>query len=256
MLRQGRHHMLPARKLAVASAGAFLLGAVPAVAAEQTSLWGVTLNGNSKEASVPLQILLILSALTLLPAVLMCITPFLRITVVLHFLRTALGTQSTPSSQVLIGLSLFLTTLVMKPVLDQIYSSSWQPLEQGKITTQQALTEASKPLKGYMLKFARERDIRLFIELAKAPKPASPADLSLSTLIPAYIISELRSSFQIGAVLYLPFLVVDLVIASVTLTVGMVQLPPAMISAPFKILLFVIADGWNLVIGSLVKSFG
>ncbi|HLJ17807.1 MAG TPA: flagellar type III secretion system pore protein FliP [Bryobacteraceae bacterium] len=215
--------------------------------------FGGAKGGNS--ISAPMQVILVLTLLTLLPAAIMSITPFLRITVVLHFLRQALGTQTTPSNQILVGLALFLTILIMRPVASDIYSHTWEPMERGELSSQQAFTEGSKPLKKFLLKFAREKDIRLFVEISHAPQPATPADLDLSVLIPAYILSELKTGFQIGAVLYLPFLIIDLVVASVTISVGMVQLPPIMISAPFKILLFVLVDGWNLVVGSLVKSF-
>jgi flagellar biosynthesis protein FliP len=196
-----------------------------------------------------------LTLLTLLPAVIMCITPFLRITVVLHFLRQALGTQTAPSNQVLIGLSLFLSLLIVQPMFSDIYSKAWQPLEKGQITTEQAVEQGSAPLRNFLIKFAHEKDIQLFLEIAKEPQPHNRQDLSLKVLIPAYILSELKAGFQIGAVLFLPFLVIDMAVASVTLSVGMMQLPPAMISAPFKILLFVLVDGWNLVVGSLMKSF-
>ncbi len=205
--------------------------------------------------SMPMQMALGLTLLTLLPAVIMCITPFLRITVVLHFLRQALGTQTAPSNQVLIGLSLFLSLLIVQPMFSDVYSKAWQPLEKGQITTEQALEQGSAPLRNFLIKFAHEKDIQLFLEIAHEPQPHNRQDLSLKVLIPAYIVSELKAGFQIGAVLFLPFLVIDMAVASVTLSVGMMQLPPAMISAPFKILLFVLVDGWNLVIGSLMKSF-
>jgi flagellar biosynthetic protein FliP len=205
--------------------------------------------------SVPMQIALSLTLLSLLPAAIMCITPFLRITIVLHFLRQALGTQSAPSNQVLLGLSLFLTMVIVQPVALEIYNKAWVPLEKGQITTVQAATNGSAPLKTFLSKFVREKDVQLFLEITRSPAPRTPADLELKVLIPAYIISELKAGFQIGAVLFLPFLIIDLVVASVTLTIGMVQLPPIMISAPFKILLFVLVDGWNLVVGSLMKSF-
>jgi len=204
---------------------------------------------------MPMQMALGLTLLTLLPAVVMCITPFLRIAVVLHFLRQALGTQTAPSNQVLIGLSLFLSLLIVQPIFSDIYTNAWQPLEKGQITTEQAVDQGSAPLRNFLVKFAREKDIQLFVEIAKQPPPHNRKDLSLKVLIPAYIVSELKAGFQIGAVLFLPFLVIDMAVASVTLSVGMMQLPPAMISAPFKILLFVLVDGWNLVIGSLMKSF-
>ena len=202
-----------------------------------------------------MQIALGLTLLSLLPAALMCITPFLRIAIVLHFLRQALGTQSAPSNQVLVGLSLFLSLVVVQPVFTDVYKQAWQPMEQGQLTTEQALDKGAEPLKRFLLRFARERDIRLFVEMSRDPAPHTAKDLSLRVLVPAYILSELKAGFQIGAVLYLPFLVIDIAVASVTLSIGMMQLPPAMVSAPFKILLFVLVDGWNLVIGSLMKSF-
>lgn len=246
---------MPARR--IGRAAGFFLSSVAMHAAQTNAPLGISLSTdlNSKAASVPLQIVILLTLLTLLPAIVMCLTPFLRITVVLHFLRQALGTQTTPSNQVIVGLSLFLTILVMNPVLQDIYKQGWLPMEKGTMTTQQALEASSKPLKTFLLRFAREKDIRLFVDLSKTPPPASAADVSLTVLIPAYIISELRVGFQIGAILYLPFLVIDLLVASITLSIGMIQLPPVMVSAPFKILLFVLVDGWNLILGSLVRSF-
>lgn len=211
--------------------------------------------GSNGTLSLPMEIAISLTLLTLLPAAVMCVTPFLRITIVLHFLRQALGTQSTPSNQVLIGLAVFLTIVIVQPVAQDIYHKAWEPMDQGKMTATQAFDEGSKPLKTFLARFAREKDIKLFVEVTKAPAPRNVDDLSLSVLIPSYILSELKTGFQIGALLFLPFLVIDLVVASVTLSIGMVQLPPAMVSAPFKILLFVLVDGWNLVVASLVKSF-
>ncbi|MBV8829431.1 MAG: EscR/YscR/HrcR family type III secretion system export apparatus protein, partial [Acidobacteriaceae bacterium] len=161
--------------------------------------------------STPMQIALGLTLLTLLPAVVMCITPFLRIIVVLHFLRQALGTQTAPSNQVLVGLSLFLSLLIVQPVFTDIYTQAWQPLEKGSITTEQAIDEGSAPLRKFLLRFARERDLRLFVEISREPLPRNPSDISLKVLIPAYILSELKAGFQIGAVLFLPFLVIDIV---------------------------------------------
>lgn len=241
-------------RLAMAAA----LASSPAAAtAPPDSLLGITLiHGKNGDAlGVPMQIVLLLTALTLLPAVLISVTPFLRITVVLHFLRQALGTQSTPSNQVLVGLALFLSLIVMQPVVTQVYEQGWQPLEAGSISGTEAWERASGPIKTFLLRFAREKDIQLFLQLSHAPAPATPADVPITALMPAYVLSELKAAFQIGAVLFLPFLIIDLVVASVTLAVGMVQLPPVMVSAPFKILLFVLVDGWNLVIGSLIRSF-
>jgi flagellar biosynthesis protein FliP len=226
-----------------------------AAAVAPDSLFGINMSKGGDFLSVPMQIVILLTALTLLPAVVMSITPFLRIAIVLHFLRQALGTQSTPSNQVLLGLALFLTILVVQPVAADMYHQGWEPLEKNQITTAQAFDAGTKPLKTFLLRFAREKDVKLFLEMSHSAPPRTPADLSLSVLIPAYIISELKAGFQIGAVLYLPFLIIDLVVASVTLSIGMVQLPPVMVSAPFKVLLFVLADGWNLVLGSLMKGF-
>ncbi|MGQ9633789.1 MAG: flagellar type III secretion system pore protein FliP [Bryobacteraceae bacterium] len=231
------------------------VGAAPLVAASTPLVeWNAPGRG-AAVLSAPMQIVLLLTLLTLLPAVVVSVTPFLRITVVLHFLRQALGTQSTPSNQVLIGLALFLTLLVMQPVGSEIYQKAWAPLEKNQITLEQAFEAGSQPLKRFLLRFAREKDIALFVEITRSPAPRTPADLDLKILIPAYILSELKAGFQIGAVLFLPFLVIDLVVASVVLSVGIVQLPPVMISAPFKILLFVLVDGWNLTVGALMKTF-
>jgi flagellar biosynthetic protein FliP len=229
----------------------------PAWAEPNDSVLGVTLvaDKTGQTLGAPMQIILLLTLLTLLPAILMSLTPFLRIVVVLHFLRQALGTQTAPSNQVLVGLSLFLSLLVMQPVANELVRNSWEPLEQGQINASTAWERASGPVHNFLLKFAREKDIALFVELSHAAPPKTPADVPLSALAPAYVLSELKTAFQIGAVLFLPFLVIDLVVASVTLSIGMVQLPPVMVSAPFKILLFVLVDGWNLVVGSLVRSF-
>jgi flagellar biosynthetic protein FliP len=232
-------------------------GVAPAWGAEANSLLGITLTPNKGGTSlgVPMQIVILLTLLTLLPAIVMSVTPFLRIVVVLHFLRQALGTQSTPSNTVLIGLALFLTILIMQPVATEVYSKGWAPVERGELSAEQGLQEGAKPLKAFLIRFAREKDIRLLLEITRGPTPRTPADLDLKVLAPAYILSELKAGFQIGAVLFLPFLVIDLVVASVTLSIGMIQLPPVMLSAPFKVLLFVLVDGWNLVVGSLVKGF-
>ncbi|MGA3241128.1 MAG: flagellar type III secretion system pore protein FliP [Bryobacteraceae bacterium] len=235
----------------------FTMAALPSLAASQEplSLLGISAGKGGATLSAPMQIVILLTLMTVLPAALMAITPFLRITIVLHFLRQALGTQTTPSNQVLLGLAMFLTIVIMQPVAADIYHQGWEPLEAGQITTTQAMDQAAKPLHNFLIRFAREKDVKLFVEISHSPAPRTAADLDLKILIPAYILSELKAGFQIGAVLFLPFLVIDLVVASVTLSVGMMQLPPAMISAPFKILLFVLVDGWSLVIGSLMKSF-
>ena len=243
------------RIVVLALAAVTVCSAAPAANAGFNSFGISTTGGHGLTLSVPMQIALGMTLLTLLPAIIMCITPFLRIAIVLHFIRQALGTQTAPSNQVLLGLSLFLSMLIVQPVFSDIYTQAWQPLEKGTITTDQALDAGSVPLRKFLMRFTREKDIRLFVEISKEPAPRNPSELSLKVLIPAYIVSELKAGFQIGAVLFLPFLVIDIVVASVTLSIGMVQLPPVMVSAPFKILLFVLVDGWSLVIGSLMKSF-
>jgi flagellar biosynthetic protein FliP len=243
------------RRFGLAGALALLVPVSAGAAARTASAASWMADGKAGALSAPMQIVLLLTALTLLPAALMSVTPFLRITIVLHFLRQALGTQTAPSNQVLVGLALFLSLLTIQPMASQIYEQAWTPMDNGQMSVSQAAQEAAKPLRQFWLRFAREKDIALFLEISHSAAPRTPADVELKVLIPAYILSELKASFQIGAILYLPFLVIDLVVASVTLSVGMVQLPPVMISAPFKILLFVLVGGWNLVVGSLMKSF-
>lgn len=205
--------------------------------------------------STPMQIILMMTALTVVPAIIMSITPFLRISIVLHFLRQAMGTQSTPSNQVLTGLALFLTLVTIQPLVSDIYKNAWVPAENGQMNATQAMQAASTPLKGFLSRFVREKDVKLFLDLTHAQAPRNASELDLEILAPAYILSEMRAGFQIGAVIFLPFLLIDIVVASVTLSIGMVQLPPAMVSAPFKLLLFVLVDGWNLTVGSLMKGF-
>ena len=190
--------------------------ALPALAASQEplSLLGISAGKGGTTLSAPMQIVILLTLMTVLPAALMAITPFLRITIVLHFLRQALGTQSTPSNQVLIGLAMFLTIVIMQPVAADMYHQGWEPLEAGQITTSQAMDQAAKPLHNFLIRFAREKDVKLFVEISHSPAPRTAADLDLKILIPAYILSELKAGFQIGAVLFLPFLVIDLVVAS------------------------------------------
>jgi flagellar biosynthesis protein FliP len=206
-------------------------------------------------SSVPWSIVIMLTALTLIPSVLLCVTPFARLLIVFHFLRQALGLQTTPSNQTLIGLSLILTFFLMQPVGAQIFETAVVPMQQGKITAMDALSISQVPLRKFMVHYVREKDVSLFIELAKEPRPASIDDLSLRVLLPAYILSELKAGFQIGTVLFLPFLIVDMVVASITTSIGMLQLPPVVISTPLKLLLFLMVDGWHLLISSLMRSF-
>jgi flagellar biosynthetic protein FliP len=196
----------------------------------------------------------LLTILTLLPAILLSMTPFVRLLVVFHFLRQALGTQNTPSNQTLVGLALVLTYFLMQPVENDIHKVAVKPFQSGKLSAMQAVEKGSEPLRKFMLRYAREKDLALFVEISKRPRPKTPDELPISVVAPAYILSELRAGFQIGAVLFLPFVVIDLVVASITTSVGMLQLPPVVISTPLKILLFVMVDGWNLVIGSQMFS--
>jgi flagellar biosynthesis protein FliP len=227
--------------------------AVMTKAADQPGISFAGLPGGLK--TLPWTIIVLLTILTLLPAILLAMTPFVRLLVVFHFLRQALGTQNTPTNQTLIGLALFLTYFIVQPVGVQIEQVAVTPLEKGQISAMQAIDKAAMPLRQFMLKYTREKDLALFVELSKEPRPRRPEDLSMRIVIPAYILSELKIGFQIGTVLFLPFLVIDLVVASITTSVGMLQLPPVVISTPLKILVFVMADGWNLVVGSLMKSF-
>lgn len=205
--------------------------------------------------SIPWSVIFTLTALTLIPSILMCMTPFARLLIVFHFLRQALGLQTTPSNQTLIGLSLILTFFLMQPVATQIYTDAIVPMESGQITALDAAERGEIPLRNFMAHYVREKDIALFIELAHEPHPASINDVSMRVLLPAYILSELKAGFQIGTVLFLPFLIVDMVVASITTSVGMLQLPPVVISTPLKLLLFLMVDGWHLLIGSLMRSF-
>jgi len=213
------------------------------------------ITGGNQGLSLPIQIFLLLTVLTFLPAILMSMTSFARILVIMHFLRQAIGLQSVPSNQIIIGLSLFLTLFIMQPVGEKVNQQALQPLMDGKIGYQEAFNAAIGPLRDFMIKQTREKDIMLFLEISKQPRPKVPADISTQVLAPAFMISELKTAFQIGFLMFLPFLVIDMVVSSILLAMGMMQLPPIVISTPFKILLFVMVDGWNLVVSSVVKSF-
>ena len=204
--------------------------------------------------SLPLQIVVLLTLLSFIPAILISMTCFTRLIVVFHFLRQALGTQETPNNQVLIGLALFLTLFVMSPSLARINTEALQPMMAGQISQTEAVTKALVPLRSYMLKQTRERDLALFLRLSGSPRPRNADEVPTTALIPAYMISELKTAFQIGFVLFIPFLVIDMAVSSVLLSMGMMQLPPVIVSMPLKLLLFVMVDGWYLIVGSLVKS--
>jgi len=214
----------------------------------------LTVNGVGA-VSAPLQLVVFLTLLSFIPAVLVIMTSFTRIAIVFHFLRQALGTQEMPSNQMLVGLTLFLTFFIMAPVGERIHAEAVQPAMAGQIDMTEALTRGAPALRSFMLKQTREADLALFVELGKVARPATPEDLPMRVVIPAFAISELKTGFQMGFFLFVPFLLIDLVVSTTLLSMGMLQLPPAMISLPFKILLFVLIDGWHLLVGSLVKSF-
>ncbi|MEE9912674.1 MAG: flagellar type III secretion system pore protein FliP [Deltaproteobacteria bacterium] len=202
-----------------------------------------------------IQLVILLTILSLAPAILLMVTSFTRIVIVLSLIRHALGTQQMPPNQVIVGLSLFLTFFIMSPVINRVNNEALKPYYAEQISGEIAMTKAVVPVKEFMLKQVREKDLALFIKIAKEERPAKPEDVSLTTLIPAFVISELKTAFQIGFMIYLPFLILDMVVASVLLSMGMMMLPPIMVSLPFKLLLFVLVDGWHLIVGSLVQSF-
>jgi flagellar biosynthesis protein FliP len=203
-----------------------------------------------------LQLMALVTILSLAPSILIMMTSFVRIVVVMSLLRSALGTQTAPPNAVIIGLSLFLTFFVMTPVFKQAYTNGIEPVIAGTIEPQAAFERTTAPFKTFMLKHVREKDLILFIDLAKEAKPATPQDVSLQVLIPSFMISELRRAFEIGFLLFVPFLVIDLVVASILMSVGMMMVPPVTVSLPFKLIFFVLVDGWALVAGSLVRSYG
>jgi flagellar biosynthetic protein FliP len=217
---------------------------------------GLEKAGGSDQVSVVLQIFLLLTVLSLAPAILITLTSFTRIVIVLSLLRRALGTMQSPPNQIIIGLSLFLTIFIMTPVWTEVNKNAIQPYMDKQISNEEALNAAVVPIRKFMIKQTREKDIALFVDIAKVKRPKNVDDVPTTVLIPSFIISELKTAFQIGMLLYVPFLVIDMVVASVLLSMGMMMLPPVMVSLPFKLMLFVLADGWYLIVGSVVKSFG
>ena len=240
--------------------GLIHLWVVPAVSAAPLPLPSIKIGiGDAEDpgdVAVTLQIIALLTILSLAPAILILMTSFTRLVVVFHFLRQAMGTQQSPPNQVLIGLSLFITFFVMSPVWQNVYENALRPYLDKEVLYGEAFERAKVPVRKFMLQNTREKDIALFVKTAKVKRPFTKQDVPLLVLIPAFVISELKTAFIIGFVLYVPFLVIDMVVASVLLSMGMMMLPPIMISLPFKLMLFVLVDGWNLVVGSLVNSFG
>ncbi|HLZ18226.1 MAG TPA: flagellar type III secretion system pore protein FliP [Smithellaceae bacterium] len=218
----------------------------------------LTLSGGTTEPEKIqslIQLVILMTILSLAPGLLLLMTSFTRVVIVLSLIRHALGTTTMPPNQVIVGLSLFLTFFIMSPVINRVNTEALKPYYEENISGETAMTKAVVPIKEFMLKQVREKDLALFIKIAKEERPAKPEDVSMKTLVPAFAISELKTAFQIGFMIYLPFLILDMVVASVLLSMGMMMLPPVMVSLPFKLLLFVLVDGWHLIVGSLVQSF-
>lgn len=241
-LRYGVLALLATPLIADAAGGLPMMSSTPAA-------------GGGQNYSLSLQMLLFMTGLTFIPAMMLMMTAFTRIIIVMSLLRQAMGTMQSPPNQVIVGLSLFLTLFVMGPTFDQVYAKAWVPFSDDKITLQQAVDEASKPMKAFMLRQTREKDLAFFIEISQSEKPQTKADVSMKTLVPAYVISELKTAFQIGFMVFIPFLIIDLVVASILMAMGMMMVSPVTISLPFKLMLFVLVDGWTLLMGSLVQSF-
>jgi flagellar biosynthesis protein FliP len=233
----------------------WLLVSQSALAQSPLQLNATPLPSGGTSYSVAIQTLLIFTALSFLPAMLLLMTGFTRIVIVLALLRQALGLQSSPPNQVIIGLSLFLTYFIMSPTLEKVYDDAYTPYAAQKINFEEAVGKAQGPMRDFMLKQVRDNDIALFAKVAKLPATTKAQDLPMKTLIPAFVISELKSAFQIGFMVFLPFLLIDLVVSSVLMSMGMMMLSPVLVSLPFKLMLFVLADGWNLIVGSLLASF-
>jgi flagellar biosynthesis protein FliP len=246
------------RGLAAAVAAGLLIASAPAFA-QQGGNPGLPLiigqGAGGTSYSVPIQTLLFFTALGFIPAVLLLMTGFTRIVIVLSLLRQALGTPAAPPNQVIIGLSLFLTFFVMSPTLDKIYAEAYEPFSKNEIVFTEALKRGEGPLREFMLKQTRQADVQLFSKLAKLPDDVKGADVPLRVLVPAFVTSELKSAFQIGFLIFIPFLVIDMIVASVLMSLGMMMLSPVLVALPFKLMLFVLADGWNLLLGSLAASF-
>jgi len=242
------------RRIVLVVAAMLLLSSAAVFAQDPAGQMNLRIDGVGT-VSAPLQIVLLLTLLSFVPAALVIMTSFTRIAIVFHFLRQALGTQEVPSNQMLVGLTLFLTAFIMAPVADRVNVLAVQPAIAGKIDVMQALEAGAPPVRDFMLKQTRQADLALFVDLARLPRPNGPSDLPMRVVIPAYAISELKTGFQMGFFLFIPFLLIDLIVSTTLLSMGMMQLPPAMISLPFKVLLFVMIDGWNLIVGSIVRSF-
>jgi flagellar biosynthesis protein FliP len=244
--------------MAVAGGAALVLlvAAVPAVAQDISINLGQGTNGSGGLTERVIQLVAFLTVLSLAPSILIMMTSFTRIVVVLSLLRTALGTATAPPNAVIVALALFLTAFVMGPAIQRSYDIGVRPLVNNEISVEQAFERSSEPLRAFMQKNVRDKDLRLFADMSHEPEPASPEEMSLRILVPAFMISELKRAFEIGFLLFLPFLIIDLVVASVLMSMGMMMLPPVVVSLPFKLIFFVLVDGWSLVAGSLIQSYG
>jgi flagellar biosynthetic protein FliP len=258
----GHHPRRYWKRLSWVLLGALLLvfAGVAVISAEPLPIPNVSLNiggtvDQPGKAATVIQLLFILTVLSLAPAILLLMTSFTRVVVVLSLVRHALGTQQLPPNQIIIGLSLFLTFFIMMPVWQKVNNEALKPYYEEQISGEEALAKATGPIKAFMLKQTREKDLALFVRIAKENRPSKPDDISLTVLIPAFVISELKTAFQIGFMLYLPFIIIDMVVSSILLSMGMMMLPPVMMSLPFKLLLFVLVDGWHLIVAALVQSF-
>jgi flagellar biosynthetic protein FliP len=243
--------LLAAGLIALSLAAATAALAAPSIPAFTTS----PAPGGGTAYSLPVQTLLLMTALTFIPAALLMMTSFTRIIIVMSLLRQALGTQTAPPNQVMVGLSLFLTLFVMGPTFDRIYTEAYVPLQENRIQMGEAMDKGAAPLKAFMLKQTRQSDLALFVKISRTPALQGPEDVPLRVLIPAFITSELKTAFQIGFAIFIPFLIIDMVVASVLMSMGMMMMSPAVISLPFKLMLFVLVDGWQLLLGSLSQSF-
>ena len=254
--KTSRGGSLVSTRLWLLAIGAALFALAAPALAQVPAFTSTPSSGGGQTYSLSLQTLLLLTSLTFLPAALLMMTGFTRVVIVLSLMRQALGTPSSPPNQVIVGLSLFLTFFVMSPVLDRIYTEAYKPLSENRITMEEALDRGAVPLKTFMLRQTRETDLALFVRLSNQTPPDKAQDVSMKVLIPAYVTSELKTAFQIGFAVFIPFLIIDMLVASVLMSMGMMMVSPVMIALPFKIMLFVLVDGWNLLIGSLAQSFG
>jgi flagellar biosynthetic protein FliP len=247
--------MQPKKILPLILAIAFLPGIAMAQQAGIPALTSTPLPGGGQAYSLSLQTLLLMTSISFLPAALLMMTSFTRIIIVLSLLRQALGTQTAPPNQVMVGLALFLTLFIMTPVLDKMYTDAYIPLQENKLTMSQAIDKGIEPLKQFMMRQTRQADLALYVKLSNTPDLQGPEDVSLRILVPAFVTSELKTAFQISFAIFIPFLIIDMVVASVLMSMGMMMVSPAIVSLPLKLMLFVLVDGWQLLIGSLAQSF-